>query len=488
MPAGGGVERGMEFEPVIGLEVHAQLLTASKIFCGCSTRFGAEPNTQTCPVCTGMPGVLPVLNARAVEFAVRMGLATGCRIQTPSRFARKNYFYPDLPKGYQISQYEEPICAAGELRIDVDGAERRIRIQRIHLEEDAGKTIHDRDPEASLVDLNRAGTPLIEIVSEPDLRRPAEAPAYLEKLRQILVYLEICDGNMEEGSLRCDANISLRRRGDTAFGAKTEIKNLNSFKGVEAALEFEIERHREILGAGGRVAQETRLWDPGRGETRLMRSKEDSPDYRYFPEPDLLPIVLDPSWIEQVRRVLPELPDAKRERFQSQYGLGAYDAAVLSATRSLADYYERGAAAGGDPKRIANWVQTELLGQLNARGLGIDASPISPESISELVRLIEAGTISGKMAKEVFAEMATSGESPARIVERRGMRQIADASALEPLVREVIAAHPQEVEKFRAGKTKLLGFFVGEVMRTTRGQANPAELERLLRRELEGPA
>jgi aspartyl-tRNA(Asn)/glutamyl-tRNA(Gln) amidotransferase subunit B len=478
----------MEFEAVIGLEVHAQLLTASKIFCGCSTRFGAEPNTQTCPVCTGMPGVLPVLNARAVEYAVRMGLATGCRIQTPSRFARKNYFYPDLPKGYQISQYEEPICAAGELRIDVDGGERRIRIQRIHLEEDAGKTIHDRDPEASLVDLNRAGTPLIEIVSEPDLRSPAEAPAYLEKLRQILVYLEICDGNMEEGSLRCDANISLRRRGDTAFGAKTEIKNLNSFKGVEAALEYEIDRHTEILAAGRRVAQETRLWDPGRGETRVMRSKEDSPDYRYFPEPDLLPIVLDAAWVESVRRALPELPDAKRERFQRQYGLGAYDAAVLSATRPLADYYERAAAAGGDPKRIANWVQTELLGLLNASALDIEASPIPAESISELVRLIETGAISGKMAKDVFAEMASNGETPARIVERRGMRQIADPSALEPLVRQVIAAHPQEVEKFRAGKTKLLGFFVGEVMRATRGQASPAELERLLRRELDGPA
>jgi aspartyl-tRNA(Asn)/glutamyl-tRNA(Gln) amidotransferase subunit B len=358
----------------MGLEVHAQLLTESKIFCACSTRFGAAANTQTCPVCAGMPGVLPVLNEMAVEYAVRMGMATGCSIRQRSRFARKNYFYPDLPKGYQISQFEEPLCTDGHLTVETQAGERTIRIERIHLEEDAGKTLHDQDPDSSLVDLNRTGTPLIEIVSEPDLRDPLEAHAYLAKLKQILVYLEICDGNMEEGSLRCDANVSLRPAGQSTLGTKTEIKNLNSFKGVEAALRHEIKRQVALLDSGQRVVQETRLWDAQRGETRVMRSKEEAHDYRYFPEPDLLPLILDTAWLERVRAALPELPDSKRERFQVQYGLGRYDAHVLTGTRALADYYESAVGAGGDPKRLANWVQTELLGLLNARGIGIDAA------------------------------------------------------------------------------------------------------------------
>jgi aspartyl-tRNA(Asn)/glutamyl-tRNA(Gln) amidotransferase subunit B len=468
----------------MGLEVHAQLLTESKIFCACSTRFGAAANTQTCPVCAGMPGVLPVLNEMAVEYAVRMGMATGCSIRQRSRFARKNYFYPDLPKGYQISQFEEPLCTDGHLTVETQAGERTIRIERIHLEEDAGKTLHDQDPDSSLVDLNRTGTPLIEIVSEPDLRDPLEAHAYLAKLKQILVYLEICDGNMEEGSLRCDANVSLRPAGQSTLGTKTEIKNLNSFKGVEAALRHEIKRQVALLDSGQRVVQETRLWDAQRGETRVMRSKEEAHDYRYFPEPDLLPLILDTAWLERVRAALPELPDSKRERFQVQYGLGRYDAHVLTGTRALADYYESAVGAGGDPKRLANWVQTELLGLLNARGIGIEASPISAASLSELVRLVEADRISGKMAKDVFAEMQRSGEAAGSIVERRGLEQISDRTALLPVVQRILEANPGEVEKYREGKTKLLGFFVGQAMKATRGQANPQELEQLLRESL----
>jgi aspartyl-tRNA(Asn)/glutamyl-tRNA(Gln) amidotransferase subunit B len=431
-----------------------------------------------------MPGVLPVLNEMAVEYAVRMGMATGCSIRQRSRFARKNYFYPDLPKGYQISQFEEPLCTDGHLTVETQAGERTIRIERIHLEEDAGKTLHDQDPDSSLVDLNRTGTPLIEIVSEPDLRDPLEAHAYLAKLKQILVYLEICDGNMEEGSLRCDANVSLRPAGQSTLGTKTEIKNLNSFKGVEAALRHEIKRQVALLDSGQRVVQETRLWDAQRGETRVMRSKEEAHDYRYFPEPDLLPLILDTAWLERVRAALPELPDSKRERFQVQYGLGRYDAHVLTGTRALADYYESAVGAGGDPKRLANWVQTELLGLLNARGIGIEASPISAASLSELVRLVEADRISGKMAKDVFAEMQRSGEAAGSIVERRGLEQISDRTALLPVVQRILEANPGEVEKYREGKTKLLGFFVGQAMKATRGQANPQELEQLLRESL----
>jgi aspartyl-tRNA(Asn)/glutamyl-tRNA(Gln) amidotransferase subunit B len=474
----------LDFEPVIGLEVHAQLRTASKIFCACSTAFGAPPNSQTCPVCAGFPGALPVLNARAVEFAVRMGLATGCTVRTLSRYARKNYFYPDLPKGYQISQFDEPICEHGGLDIETERGPRRIRILRIHMEEDAGKNLHDQDPQASLVDLNRSGVPLIEIVSEPDLRTPREAWAYLTQLKQILVYLEICDGNMEEGSLRCDANVSIRPRGATALGTKAEIKNLNSFKYVEAALHFEIERQTAAVRAGERVRQETRLWDAARGETRAMRSKEEAHDYRYFPEPDLVPLRLEAAFIESVRAALPELPDAKRARFESAYRLSHRDAATLVATRALADYYEGVVAAGADPKLAANWILTELLAHLNEQGLEISQSPLPAAGLAELVRLVGDGTLSGKMAKEVFAAMLASGEGATAVVERLGMRQIHDPQALLAVVERVLAAHADEVAKYRGGKANLFGFFVGQVMKETRGQGNPGEVNRLLREKL----
>ena len=477
---------GVEFEPVIGLEVHAQLLTASKIFCGCSTKFGAAPNTQTCRVCTGMPGALPVLNGRAVEYALRMGLATGCEIRHFSRFARKNYFYPDLPKGYQISQFDEPLCERGHLALDIEGETRVVRIHRIHMEEDAGKNLHDQDPHASLVDLNRAGVPLIEIVSEPDMHAPREAYAYLTKLKQILVYLEICDGNMEEGSLRCDANVSLRVRGTLPLGTKVEVKNLNSFKNVESALEYEIERQAALLRRGERVRQETRLFDPGKGETRLMRSKEDAHDYRYFPEPDLLPLVVDAAWLETVRSALPELPDAKRARFQSQYQLPVYDAAVMTSSRALAAYYEAAVAAGADPKPASNWILTEVLALVNARGVDISQSPVGPAALAGLVAMVGDGTLSSKMAKDVWAAMVETGEDARTVVQRLGLEQIHDAGALLAVIDKVLAANAGQVEKYRAGKTAVLGHFVGQVMKETRGQANPAEVNRLLLERLDG--
>jgi aspartyl-tRNA(Asn)/glutamyl-tRNA(Gln) amidotransferase subunit B len=474
----------VEFEPVIGLEVHAQLLTASKIFCGCSTRFGAPPNSQTCPVCTGLPGALPVLNARAVEFAIRMGLATGCTIRGTSVWARKNYFYPDLPKGYQISQFDAPLCERGHLSIDLDGEPRTIRIHRIHMEEDAGKNLHDQDPAASLVDLNRSGVPLIEIVSEPDMRSAREAHAYLTKLRQIVVYLEICDGNMEEGSLRCDANVSIRPTGSDTLGTKVEIKNLNSFKGVEAAIEFEIARQAEVLRQGGRVRQETRLWDATKLETRSMRSKEEAHDYRYFPEPDLVPLQVDAARLAEIEAALPELPDAKRARFMDRYQLPAYDAAVIAASRPLADYYETAVGAGADPKLASNWIMTEVLGLLRDRGLDIGQSPVGATALAGLICMVSDGTLSGKMAKEVFAAMVESGEEPARVVERLGLRQIHDENLLAAIVDRVLAAFPDEVAKYRGGKTNIMGHFVGQIMKETRGQANPAEVNRLLRERL----
>jgi len=477
---------GVEFEPVIGLEVHAQLLTASKIFCGCSTKFGAAPNTQTCRVCTGMPGALPVLNGRAVEYALRMGLATGCEIRHFSRFARKNYFYPDLPKGYQISQFDEPLCERGRLALDIEGETRVVRIHRIHMEEDAGKNLHDQDPHASLVDLNRAGVPLIEIVSEPDMHAPREAYAYLTKLKQILVYLEICDGNMEEGSLRCDANVSLRVRGTLPLGTKVEVKNLNSFKNVESALEYEIARQAALLRRGERVRQETRLFDPGKGETRMMRSKEDAHDYRYFPEPDLLPLVVDAAWLETVRSALPELPDAKRARFQSQYQLPVYDAGVMTSSRALAAYYEAAVAAGADPKPASNWILTEVLALVNARGVDISQSPVGPAALAGLVAMVGDGTLSSKMAKDVWAAMVETGEDARTVVQRLGLEQIHDAGALLAVIDKVLAANAGQVEKYRAGKTAVLGHFVGQVMKETRGQANPAEVNRLLLERLDG--
>ena len=474
----------MEFEPVIGLEVHAQLNTVTKIFCGCSTAFGAPPNTHTCPVCLGMPGVLPVLNRRVVDFTLRMALATHCNINSESRFARKNYFYPDLPKGYQISQYELPIASSGWIEIQVAGGRKRIGINRIHMEEDAGKLIHDPLRPVSRVDFNRTGVPLIEIVSEPDLRSPEEAGAYLRQLRAVVRYLGICDGNLEEGSFRCDANVSIRPFGEQMFGTRAELKNLNSFKHVEKALQYEIMRQTETLRDGGRVTQETRLWDPDRNRSTSMRGKEEAHDYRYFPDPDLLPLTISTEWIERVRKELPELPEAKRNRFVADYGLPAYDADLLTTDRELADYFETCLKTFDNPKPVSNWIMGPLLGLLNTAGKSIDASPISPENLGRLLQLIEAGVISGKIAKTVFDEMAVSGHAPDRIVKERGLVQVSDASHIETAVEKVMAENAAEVQAYRAGKTKLLGFFVGQVMRETKGKANPQVVNEVLKSKL----
>ncbi len=477
----------MEFEAVIGLEVHAQLKTRTKIFCGCSTAFGAPPNTHTCPVCLGMPGVLPVLNKKVVAYAMRMALATGCTIAPESRFARKNYFYPDLPKGYQISQYELPLAAGGHVDIALDGRTRRIGITRIHLEEDAGKLTHDPDRPFSRVDLNRAGVPLIEIVSEPDLRTPAEAGAYLRQLRAILRYLDICDGNMEEGSFRCDANVSIRPAGAAALGTRTELKNLNSFKHVEKAIAYEIARQKEHVAEGGLVVQETRLWDPDKNLTTAMRGKEEAHDYRYFPDPDLLPLTIDAGWIAEVRASLPELPAARKARFEAQFGLPAYDADLLTAARELADYFEACLAVFPQPKPVSNWVMGTLLGRLNAEGKSIADSPVSPAHLAELLRLVDDGVISGKIAKSVFDQMAETGRGPAAIVEEKGLTQVSDAGALEAAVAAVLAGNPAEVAAYRGGKAQLLGFFVGQVMKATRGKAHPGMVNDLLRQKLGQP-
>ena len=474
----------MEFEPVIGLEVHAQLNTVTKIFCGCSTAFGAPPNTHTCPVCLGMPGVLPVLNRRVVDFTLRMALATHCNINSESRFARKNYFYPDLPKGYQISQYELPIASSGWIEIQVAGGRKRIGINRIHMEEDAGKLIHDPLRPVSRVDFNRTGVPLIEIVSEPDLRSPEEAGAYLRQLRAVVRYLGICDGNLEEGSFRCDANVSIRPFGEQMFGTRAELKNLNSFKHVEKALQYEIMRQTETLRDGGRVTQETRLWDPDRNRSTSMRGKEEAHDYRYFPDPDLLPLTISTEWIERVRKELPELPEAKRNRFVADYGLPAYDADLLTTDRELADYFETCLKTFDNPKPVSNWIMGPLLGLLNTAGKSIDASPISPENLGRLLQLIEEGVISGKIAKTVFDEMAVSGHAPDRIVKERGLVQVSDASHIETAVEKVMAENAAEVQAYRAGKTKLLGFFVGQVMRETKGKANPQVVNEVLKSKL----
>jgi aspartyl-tRNA(Asn)/glutamyl-tRNA(Gln) amidotransferase subunit B len=478
----------MAYEPVIGLEVHAQLLTRSKLFCGCSAAFGAAPNANTCPVCAALPGVLPVLNRRAVEFAVRTGLATGSAIAPLARFARKNYFYPDLPKGYQISMYEEPLCVGGELTFRVNGAERSARLVRIHMEEDAGKSIHDADVEASLVDLNRAGVPLLEIVSEPDLRSPEEAGAYLRHLRSILQYLEVCDGNMEEGSLRCDANVSVRPAGASKLGTRTEIKNLNSFRAVEKAVEYEIGRQVDVLEGGGTIVQETRLWDSDREVTRPMRSKEFAHDYRYFPEPDLPPLAVGREWIDEIRGSLPELPDARRARFVADLGLSDYDAEVLTARRDVADYYEAALARHRNPKSIANWVMESILRlvrdrKLDAR-LRIERWPVPPGDLAALVELIDRGTISGKIAKTVFEAMVDSGKAPEAIVAEKGLVQVSDVESIAAAVDRVLAANGAKVAEYRAGKEKLFGFFVGQVMRETQGKANPQRVNELLREKL----
>ncbi len=475
----------MEFEPVIGLEVHSQLKTNTKIFCSCSTEFGADPNTHVCPVCLGMPGVLPVLNKTVVEFAMRMGLATHCTISRRSRFARKNYFYPDLPKGYQISQYELPIAEHGHINITLeDGTTKRIGITRIHMEEDAGKLIHDPVRPVSLVDYNRTGTPLIEIVSEPDIRSPEEAGAYLRQIRSILRYLGISDGNMEEGSFRCDANVSIRPKGTETFGTRAELKNLNSFKYVESAIAYEIKRQKAVIAEGGKVVQETRLWDSAKNRSNSMRGKEEAHDYRYFPDPDLVPIVIDDAWIASVRQSLPELPEARKERFVSEYGLPLYDAEVLTAAKELADYFEDCARIVENPKLVSNWVMGTLLGLLNAEGKTIEQSPVSSSQLAELLALIEADVISGKIAKTVFDEMVKSGKAPKAIVAEKGLVQVTDESAIESAVDQVIAANPGEVEKFKAGNAKLMGFFVGQVMKETKGKANPQIVNKLLAQKL----
>ncbi|MBW1991136.1 MAG: Asp-tRNA(Asn)/Glu-tRNA(Gln) amidotransferase subunit GatB [Deltaproteobacteria bacterium] len=474
----------MEYEAVIGLEVHAQLLTRSKIFCGCPTTFGAPPNTQTCPVCLGMPGVLPVLNKRALEFALKMALATHCHIAPESVFARKNYFYPDLPKGYQISQYEQPLAEHGHLDITVNGRPKRIGITRIHLEEDAGKLIHSPTRPVSFVDFNRTGVPLIEIVSEPDIRTPEEAVEYLKALRNILLYLEICDGNMEEGSLRCDANISLRPVGSREFGVKTELKNLNSFRFLRQALEYEIRRQRALLSEGREIVQETRLWDAAKGQTFSMRGKEEAHDYRYFPDPDLVPVKVEATWLEELRRSLPELPAARAARFQRDFGLPAADAEVLTSDKALADYFEACLKEFPQPKKVANWIMSELLREVKKEEAGIAALRVSPQHLGRLLALVERGDISGKIAKTVFDEMVATGKDPEAIIQEKGLVQISDVEALEALAREIIVAHPKEAADFRAGKTKVLGFFVGQLMKKTRGQANPRLANEIFQRLL----
>jgi aspartyl-tRNA(Asn)/glutamyl-tRNA(Gln) amidotransferase subunit B len=474
----------MDFTPVIGLEVHAQLKTNTKIFCNCPTAFGAPPNTHTCPVCLGMPGVLPVLNKKVVDYTIKMALATHCRVEPESRFARKNYFYPDLPKGYQISQYELPIATNGHLDIDSAGQRLRIGITRIHMEEDAGKLIHDPDRPVSRVDLNRTGVPLMEIVSEPDIRSPEAAGEYLRQLRAILRYLDISDGNMEEGSFRCDANVSIMPAGSTIFGTRTEVKNLNSFRHVEKALYYEIARQKEILMDGGDVVQETRLWQPEQGQTVSMRGKEDAHDYRYFPDPDLLPLIIDTDWVERLRAEMPELPDQRKNRYMADYGLPEADARVLTASRELADYFEACLVHFDQPKPAANWIMGDLLGLLNANGLDISQSPIAPEKLAGLLKLIDKDVISGKIAKTVFEAMADSGKTAETIVEEKGLVQVSDTAAIDPIVDTIIADHPDEVERYRGGQKKLMGFFVGQVMKQTRGKANPKVVNELLIKKL----
>jgi aspartyl-tRNA(Asn)/glutamyl-tRNA(Gln) amidotransferase subunit B len=475
----------MEFEAVIGLEVHAQLKTKTKIFCSCSTAFGAPPNTHTCPVCLGMPGVLPVLNKKVVEYTLRMALATHCRIAPESRFARKNYFYPDLPKGYQISQYELPLAQHGHVDVEVNGSTQRVGITRIHMEEDAGKLGHDPQRAISLVDFNRTGVPLIEIVSEPDIRTPEAAGAYLRQLRAIVRYLDICDGNLEEGSFRCDANVSIRPAGAQTLGTRTELKNLNSFKHVEKALQYEIDRQKDVLLEGGRVIQETRLWDPVKGQTLPMRGKEEAHDYRYFSDPDLLPLVIDAQWIETVKKSMPELPAQKKQRFIDAYGLPSYDAEILTADRDLAAYFEECVQRFPQPKQVSNWVMGALLGLLNAAGKTIDQSPIAARDLAQLLELVDRGAISGKIAKTVFEEMAASGKAPRQIVANKGLAQISDSAAIEEVVSKVLTRCSAEVAAYKKGKNKLLGFFVGQVMQATRGRANPKQVNAILKKKLD---
>jgi aspartyl-tRNA(Asn)/glutamyl-tRNA(Gln) amidotransferase subunit B len=478
-----------KYEPVIGLEVHAQLLTESKIFCGCSTRFGAEPNANACPVCAGFPGVLPVLNKRVVEFAVCAGLATHCDIARASRLARKNYFYPDLPKGYQISQYELPLCTDGYINIEIDGrALKRVRLTRIHIEEDAGKNIHDVRADASLVDLNRAGVPLLEIVSEPDLRSADEARIYLRTLRAILQYLAICDGNMEEGSLRCDANVSVRLPSSAVLGTKVEIKNLNSFKALEKAILYEIQRQSDTLEEGGTLIQETRLWDENREVTRSMRSKESAHDYRYFPDPDLPPVIVDDHWLAEISAALPEMPHQRRARFMADYKLPTYDAELLTARKDVADYFEAALAVHSNAKALSNWIVGDLFRVLKERKLDelltISRWPVQPAQLAELVRLIDNAKINGKIAKSVFDSLLDSTHSPQELVAQKGLEQVSDAASINGAVDEVLATHAKQVADYRGGNEKIFGFLVGQVMRATRGKANPQMVNELLKHKL----
>ena len=473
-----------DYEVVIGLEVHAQLKTESKIFCSCSTRFGAGPNENTCPVCTGMPGQLPVLNARAVEYAVKMALAVDCTVNRRSLFARKNYFYPDLPMGYQISQFELPVAEHGHIDIQTDKGAKRIGITRIHMENDAGKNIHSALDNASYVDLNRAGVPLIEIVSEPDMRSAEEAVAYLKNLRAILVYLGICDGNLEEGSFRCDANVSIRPFGQEEFGTRTELKNMNSFRNIQRAIEYEVERQIDMVEDGETIVQETRLFDVTKGETRSMRGKEEAHDYRYFPDPDLLPLVIEEDRIEAWRAELPELPAARCRRYQDDLGLPEYDAGVLTAEKEVADYFEAALQEYGEAKKLSNWIMGEVMRELNDRGATLDACRLQPSELAKLVRLVDDGVISGNIAKNVFKELFETGGDPEAHVKAKGLVQISDTSAIEGLVDEVIAENPSEVERFKGGEKKLTGFFVGQVMKKSKGKANPGLVNQLLARKL----
>jgi aspartyl-tRNA(Asn)/glutamyl-tRNA(Gln) amidotransferase subunit B len=476
------------YEAVIGLEVHVQLLTASKAFCGCSTRFGDPPNTNVCPVCLGLPGAMPVLNEKAVEYAVKAALALNCRINRTSIFARKNYFYPDLPKGYQISQYDQPLAIDGWIEVPAADGVKRIGITRLHMEEDAGKSLHDGFPDSAeytYIDLNRSGVPLIEIVSEPDMRTPEEAFEYLTRLKEIILYTGVSDVNMEEGSLRCDANVSVRRRGQKELGTKAEVKNVNSFRFIKQALEYEIERQVEIVESGGKVIQETRLYNSAEGKTYSMRSKEQAHDYRYFPEPDLLPLVITPEFEQKVRDSLPELPEARRRRMVGEYGITDYDAQVLTATRSLADQFEEAARSAKNPKRVANLVQSELMGRLKAKGIAIEQSPISMKGVAQSADLVESGAISGKMLKDLYDIAFERGEDFGVVYEREKPQQITDAAAIEKIIDEVIAANPKQLEQYRGGKKTVAGFFVGQVMKASKGQANPALVNELLEKKLD---